>query len=529
MNTSELLLLAARAGMKFWLDGDKLAYRVPNEGMTDELRQEVILHKADLIAMLRKERVEEASAIPRGPSPEEHEGYLSSGQERLWLIERRIGASPLHNLHFRLLWKGLLDREMLAHSLTDIVARHAPLRTTFAALDGAPRAVLESATAVDLTHLDLRDHRAEARASAAEAIILDQQLAPFDIEKGPLMRAAVVTLADDDHVIVVTQHHLVSDGWSVGIFVAELGQCYRAHYLGQDALLPDLPVRYSDFARWQHRRRPEQPYQDRLAWWKEHLTGLAALELPGARRVRTGACDYHGTAQDLAVPSALAGRLKELARQQQCTLYIVLLTAWAILLHRYTGQCGFAVGTVTSGRERLELQNLIGFFTNTVVLRCDLSGNPSVVDAIARLRAETESAFEREVQFADVLLTAGAVRDVSLTPLVQAAFIFENIAMPQIRDPQIGISVILDPQIDGSARGTSKFDLALFMQESGDGIRGIFKYADAQFEPSAFQCLGEHFLTLLESMVQNPSETAGRLGMVSIRERQRLLVDWNGA
>lgn len=527
MNTSELLLLAARAGMKFWLDGDRLAYRVPNERITDELRKEVILHKADLIAMLRKESLDAASAIPRASFNEENEWYLSSGQERLWLIERRIGASPLHNVHFRLLWKGLLDRGMLAHSLTDIVVRHAQLRTTFTEIDGGPRAAALPAAAVDLAHFDLRDHSTEARASAAEALMLDHQLAPFDIENGPLMRTAVITLADDDHVILVTQHHLVTDGWSVGIFVTELGQCYRAHYLGQDALLPDLPVTYSDYARWQRKRQEDRSYQERLAWWKEHLAGLWALELPGTRRVRTGTPDYRGTAQDLAVPSALASRLKELAREQHCTLYTVLLTAWAILLHRYTNQCEFAVGTVTSGRDRVELQNLIGFFTNTVVLRCDLSGNPSVVDAIARLRAETESAFEREAEFADVVLTAGAVRDPSLTPLVQAAFIFENILIPQIRDPEIGINVMLDPEIDGSAQGTSKFDLALFMQESPDGIRGCLKYADAKFESSAFPCVVEHFLALLESIAQNPNETVGRLGMISMRERQQLLVDWN--
>lgn len=527
MNTSELLLLAARAGMRFWLDGDRLAYRVPTEGITDELREEILLHKDDLIAMLRKESLDAASAIPRTPSPDENEWYLSSGQQRLWLIERRIGASPLHNLHFRLLWKGRLDRESLARSFTDILVRHPVLRTNFTELDGAPRAVVSAATAVDLAHLDLRDHSTEARASAADAFMLDHQLVPFDIGKGPLMRTAVITLADDDHIILVTQHHLVTDGWSIGILVTELGQCYRAHYLGQHALLPRLPVRYSDYTRWQHERQAERPYQERLAWWKEHLAGLPALALPAARRVRAGAADYRGTSQDLAVPSALASRLRELARQRHSTLYTVLLTAWAILLHRYTGQYDFAVGTVTSGRDRPELQSLIGFFANTVVVRCDLSGNPSVVDAIARLRAETESAFEREVEFADVVLTADAVRDRSLTPLVQAAFIFENILIPQLRDPETGINVMLDPQIDGAARGTSKFDLALFMQESPDGIRGVLKYADARFESSVFPRVGEHFLALLESIAQNPCETVGRLGMMTARERQQLLVEWN--
>jgi len=525
VNTSELLLLAARVGMKFWLDGDNLAYRVPNEAMTDDLRSEVILHKADLIAMLQKQSLDSESGIWRAPFPEENGGCLSSGQERLWLIERRIGASPLHNLHFRLLWKGSLDQELLARSLTDIVARHAALRTTFTELDGAPRAVISSATAVEPAHLDLRDQPAEARVSAAEAFILDHQLAPFDLGRGPLMQTAVVTLADDDHIILVTQHHLVSDGWSVGIFVNELGKCYRAHHLDQDVLLPDLPVRYSDYARWQRERRAEPAYQERLAWWKEHLTGLAALELPGGRRAHTDILAYRGVTQNFSVPSALAARLKELASSQHCTLYVVLLTAWAILLHRYTNQSDFAVGTLTSGRDRIELQSLIGFFTNTVVLRCDLSGNPSAVDAIARLRAETESALDREVQLADVVLNA--VRHTNRTPLIQAAFIFENIPMPQIADSEIGINAMLDPGIDGSAQGTSKFDLALFIQESSDGIRGCLKYADAQFEPSAFQRLGEHFLTLLGNILLNPCEMVGKLGLVSPREQQQLLIEWN--
>lgn len=527
MNTSELLLLAARADMRLWLDGDKLAYRIPAEGMTDELRNEVILHKAELIALLRKETREAASAIPRTQRPDDSDCQLASNQERLWLIERRIGASPLHNLHFRLLWKGSLDRGLLADSITDIVARHAALRTTFTENDGAPRAVVSPAIAVEVAHLDLRDHPPEARASAADDFIVADQRVPFDLDSGPMMRTAVITLADDDHIVVVTQHHLVTDGWSVGIFLTELGRCYRAHYLDQDAGLPELPVQYPDYARWQREREAEPSYQEDLAWWKGHVAGLSPLELPGASRVRIGVPNYHGTAQDLSVPSALASRLKELARERHCTLYTVLLTAWATLLHRYSSQSDFAVGTATSGRDRPELQDLIGFFTNTVLLRCDLSGNPRFVDAIKRLRAETESAFDREVQFADVVLAAGAVRGAGLTPLIRAAFIFENIPMPQILDPELGVHAMLDPRIDGSAQGTSKFDLALFMQESGDGIRGRIKHADAQFEPAAFQRIGEHFLTLLESVVESPCETVGRLAIVSASERRQLLGDWN--
>lgn len=531
MNTSELLLLAAKAGMKFWLDGDRLAFRVPNEAMTPELRKEVIRHKEDLITVLRRDHLDAVSPIARVALDEKNGSPLASGQERLWLVESRIGPSPVHNVHFRLLWKGVLDRELLAQSLRDIVARHDALRATFTEIDGVPRAIISSDAAVDLVHLDLRDHRPGEKASAVDSFMLAHQRTPFDFERGPLMRTAVITLNDDDHIILVTQHHIITDGWSVGIFLDELDHHYRAHYLGRAASLPKIPLRYSDYAHWQQEHRAQRPYRERLAWWKEHLSGLSPLELPGARSVNEGASDYSGTTQDFSVDFALAVRLKDLARGRHCTIYTVLLTTWVILLHRYANQSSFAVGTVTSGRDHVELDKLIGFFTNIVILRCDLSGNPSAIDAIERLRAEAESTFEREVQFADVVLTAEAVREASLNPFVKAAFIFENMPIPDVLKPEeipgFAGNVTIDPRIDGSAQGTSKFDLTLYMRESHDGIRGVVKYAHSQFETAAFQRLGEHFVNLLQSIVHDPCEKVGRLELMSTRERQELLAGWD--
>ncbi len=531
MNTSELLLLAARAGVTFWLDDNRLAYRAPKGRMTDELRGEIILHKTDLIAMLQRNRLDAAYPIAQAPLSEENKGPLASGQERLWLIERSIGASPLYNLHFRLLWKGVLDRRMLALSIRDIVARHAAMRTTFTEFDGTPQAIVSPDAAVELAHLDLRDHSPDAKARTADSFILDHQRTPFDLERGPLMRTAVITLADDDHILLVTQHHIITDGWSLRIFLTELGQGYRARYLGQHASLPEPPLRYSDYARWEHEWRGEQVYQERLAWWKEHLAGLSPLVLRRPQHMQPGAHDYSGAVHEFSISVALASQLKDLAREQHCTLYTVLLTAWAVLLHRHANQYDFAVGTVTSGRDRMEFQKLIGFFANTMVLRCDLSGNPSVVEAIARLRVETQSVFEREVPFADIVMAAGAVRDASLTPLIQAAFMFPNLPIPEFLSPEdasrIGASVMLDARIDGSVEGTTKFDLSLTVQDSNDGISCYLEYAKAQFTASTVQRLGEHFLILLQSIVRNPHETIGRLRLISRQEQRRLLVEWS--
>jgi hypothetical protein len=533
LNTSELLLLAAKAGVKFWLDGDRLAYRAPNKAMTPELRKEVIRHKADLIAILRKNQLDAVSPIARVPLDEKNGSPLTSAQERLWLVANRIGPSPVHNVHFRLLWKGILDRELLAQSIADIIARHAALRTTFTEINGAPRALISSEIAVDHVHVDLRDQSPAAKASAVDSFILDHQRTPFDLKEGPLMRTAVITLDNDDHIILVTQHHIITDGWSVGIFLEELGRHYRAHYLGHEAPLPELPVRYSDYAHWQQEHRAQRPYQERLAWWKEHLSGLSPLELPGARDTYEGVLDYSGTTQDFSVDSALASGLKDLAREQHCTIYTVLLTAWVILLHRYANQSAFAVGTVTSGRDQVELDRLIGYFTNIVVLRCDLSGNPSAVDAIARLRAETESAFGHEVQYGDVVLTGEAVRKTSLNPFVKVVFVFENIPIPDILNPEeipgFTANVMLDPRVDGSAQGTTKFDLTLYMQESRDGIRGCVKYAHSQFEATVFERVGEHFANLLQSIVRVPYEKVGRLELMSKQEREKVLGGWDDA
>jgi hypothetical protein len=530
MNTNELLLLAAKSGVEFWLDGDRLAYRAPAGGMTDKLREEVILHKADLIAMLQRARLNVASSIPRTAFSDKDHAPLASGQERLWLIEQRLGAIPLHNVHFRLRWKGILDREALALSLRDIVARHGALRTTFIEVDDIPRAIVSPDSDTQLAHLDLRDYDPDTKHNAADSFILDHQRSRFDLKRGPLMRIAVITFADDDHILLVTQHHIITDGWSVRIFLAELVRSYRARYLGQYAPLSLPPLRYSDYARWQHEVRGEQPYKEHLTWWKEHLAELPPLALPREGRTYPDVADHDGAGHDLSVPAALASQLKALAREQQCTLYTVLLTAWAIMLHRYSNQCDFAVGTVTSGRDRIELQNVIGFFANTLVLRCDLSGDPSVVEAIVRLRVETESAFEHEVQFADVVLAAGAVRDASLTPLIQAAFIFENIPMPDVLNqedaPRTAANIVLDPQADGSAEG-AKFDLALSMMESEDSIKGCLRYAKGQFDAWTIKSLGDHFLILLQSIVRNPHQTVARLELTTREEQQKLLVEWN--
>jgi hypothetical protein len=374
------------------------------------------------------------------------------------------------------------------------------------------------------------------------------QRAPFDLEQGPLTRAAVVTLADEDHVVLVTQHHIVTDGWSLRIFLTDLGRCYMARHLQQPAPPPKAMHSYADFAHWEQRWRDDERYKQNLRWWTEHLAGLSPLALGEPQHARgsashnDGAADHAGAMTEFSVPAGLAERLRDLARARGCTLYTLLLTAWSILLFRYTSQPDFAIGTVTSGRDRAEFQDIVGFFANTIVFRCDLSGNPSALDAIDRVRAETEEVFEREILFADIVMATSGVPDRGLTPLIQAAFMFPNFSAAEFLDPgsegaaQIDAKVTVEARIDGSVEGTSKFELMLTMREEGasptahsggNGLSGYLEYATARFTNDAAKRMTEHFLALLESMTKDPAKKIGKLNMLSQQERQQLLVEWN--
>jgi hypothetical protein len=540
VTTTELLLLAARAGVTFWLDGDRLAYRAPAGRMTGDLRDEVIAHKAELIAMLRRNRLDAAFPVPTASSARDGGSPLASGQERLWLIERRLGRSPLYNIHFRLRWRGRLDHQALELSLRDVVARHPAMRTTFTESDGVPRAITAEAIDMELARSDLRGRPPDD--GTAERLIDEHQREPFDFEAGPLLRATVLTLAEDDHIVLVTQHHIITDGWSLRIFLAELARGYRDHLLGEHQAIPGPVLSFADYVRWEGQWRAGPGYQERLAWWKEHLTDLEPLALhrsgsvPGTEPPGFGPpgavpAGYRGAVHEFRVTAGLAGRLRDLAAARQCTLFTVLLTGWAILLYRHVGQSRFAVGTVTSGREQMEFQPLLGFFANTVVLLCDLSGNPSVTTAISRVQAETEAVFAREIPFADIVRTAGPVPDTGLSRLIQAAFMFPKLPAARFGEPgdaaRVGAEVTVEARIDGSVEGTAKFDLSLTMEETEDGIGASIEYATALFDADMIRRIEQHLLVLLENMAQNPAQPVGRLRLMTQDEQRRLLEEWS--
>jgi amino acid adenylation domain-containing protein len=521
----DILSLAVTRGITFRLEGNELAYRAPKGAMNDELRSALTSRKEELRALLERARASEPpDAIPRGTAPDAEPALLSPGQERLWLIDRMIGESPLYNVHVRLKWTGPVDRAALDRSLANIVLRQASLRTIFCEVAQEPRAVLASSATPLVAYFDLRDYAPEVRQQALQRIARKHRNASFDLARGPLTRVALLALADEDHVLLLTQHHIITDAWSIGLLLSQLAENYRALLRGRPLPLV-RGLQYADYARHAGGRRERHGHRDALAWWQKQLVDLPRLELPYVRS--TGPNAFAGDAYSFSLPPSLVSSLKDLARARRCTLYVVLLTGWAVLLRRYSGQADFAIGTVSSGRERQELHDVIGFFVNTLVLRLDLAGDPTVTDAIDRVRGGFEAALAHEVPFSDVVDTVGAERGGTLNPLIQAAIVFENARASDTDQQENGWSLTFE-KLNAGVEGTAKFDLNLILKEEGRALAACLEYATTLFRPELIERMIGHLVALLADMSARPDARLSELAILSASERRKLFAEWNG-
>ncbi|WP_420895035.1 condensation domain-containing protein, partial [Sorangium cellulosum] len=486
MNIKDLLLAAESRGVALRVDGDNLTFRAPKGALTPELRDALVRHKADVLAFLQAGGGPARAPIPRAPVEETEPSPLSPGQARLWFLDRLVPGSPLYNVYFEVRMRGALDEVALRASLTAITERHAMLRATFPESEGRPSVVVAPARAwdlpvVDLRHLALDDRDAELRRLSAE-----HAAAPFDLTRGPLMRTTLVALGDEDHVLLVGQHHIITDGWSIAVFLRDLAELYRSACTGEPRALSELPIRHVDHVHWQEQELKREDARRSEAWWKEQLAELPRLELPVARAPQAGRT-HAGDACTFALSAELTTRLKSLAARESCTLFVALLTAWATLLHRYSQQVDFGIGTVTAGRDRSELRDLIGFFVNTLVLRCDLSGDPDAVTLMGRLRGVVEGALRhQEVPFDRIVNVTGASREQNVNPLFRACFVLDNMPLPDLSGPGREWTPTLQ-RVDGGVQGTAKFDLSLAMVESEGGLRATIEYTTDLFDAATIE------------------------------------------
>jgi surfactin family lipopeptide synthetase A len=443
---------------------------------------------------------------------------LSYGQERLWFLDRLQPGVAVYNLGTTVPINGEAKVAVLERSLNEVVRRHAVLRTTFATVEGRPVQVIAESAPVALSVVDLREMPAATRGAEAQRLAVREAQRPFDLARGPLLRASLLCI-EGGAFLLLTMHHIVSDGWSLGVLIRELTALYNAYSAGDPSPLPELSLQYADYARWQRQWLQGAVLERELTYWRRQLSGAPALlDLP-TDRPRPAMQTFAGACQQFVVSSTLGEGIRGLSRSCGVTPYMTLLAAFQSLLHRYSGQSDVVLGTPIANRTRVEHEGLIGFFANTLVIRTDLGGNPRFVDLLDRVREVTLGAYaHQDLPFEKLVEELQPSRHLSHHPLFQVMFAYQNVSL---------LSGEAAPAVSsGPIAGTAKFDLLLSLEERGGELQGAFEYNTDLFDHDRIARMVGHFQTLLSSIVASPEQRLCELGLLTEVEQRQLLVLW---
>ncbi|MCP4663218.1 MAG: AMP-binding protein, partial [bacterium] len=471
-------------------------------------------------AALRRE--ERSETPPLRPVARDAPLPLSFAQQRLWFLDRLEPGSAVYAIPTSLVLGGRLHRRALSRALNEIVRRHEVLRTRFATVDGEPFQVIAPEPELPLALVDLGGLGETPRRLEVRRLASAQARRPFDLARGPLLRATLLRRGDDQHTLLLAVHHIAFDGWSAGVFLNELSVLYRAFSAGEASPLPELAVQYADFAGWQRQWLRGEVLERQLGYWREQLAGLPVLELP-TDRPRPAVQSFRGGSESLRLPAELHDRLRALSRERGTTMFMTFLAAFQVLLGRITGEANLAVGSPIAGRNRAEIEGLVGFFVNTLVLRGDLRGDPSFGELLARVREVALGAYaHQDVPFESLVEALDPERNLSQNPLVQVLFLFQN-APAGTADfgPELRVG------IEGVATGEAKFDLTLGLVEGEGGLRGGLEYNVDLFDASTIHRLLRHFRALLENVAAFPDCGLSQLSLLAGVEQHQLLREWN--
>lgn len=439
--------------------------------------------------------------LPILPRTREQSHYpVSFSQRRLWLLDRREPGSIAYNMPLALRLTGALNREALGRTLSEIIRRHEMLRTTFAEHDGEPRQVIHPPRPL---HLEAEEIGAALEASEREAemlrLALEESQRPFDLGAGPLFRVRLLGLGDEEHVLLLTMHHIISDGWSLGVFFREMAALYNAYVRGEESPLPELAIQYADFAHWQREWLTGRVLEQQLSYWGPQLGGkLPVREFP-TDFPRAAAKSHRGANESFLLPAELTVRLKELCRRRGATLYMTLLAAWQLTLARETGQDEVVVGSPIASRTREETEPLIGFFTNMLLLRTNLSGAQSFREVLRRVREVCLGAYEyQDVPFDKLVEELRPGCDLSWSSLFHARFSLESTSGGRLELEGLELGTVRV----GGAAPTTRFELSLSMREAAGELAGDLTYRIELFTPERMRGMREHYLRVLESAVR---------------------------
>jgi amino acid adenylation domain-containing protein len=483
-------------------------------------RQEEI-RSAERPELLRTKGIGDQSApgiVPRttaGPCP------LSLAQQRLWLLEQLTPHCSTYNIPVGMRLTGRLNVAALERSVNLIIERHESLRTTFFVVEGQPLQQVAAPGSIQLAAIDLRPLGSAERERMLYRLADEERQRPFDLVHGPLLRTLLLRLADDEHILLLTIHHIVFDAWSEGVLIGELTTLYAAIAADQAASLPDLPIQYADVALWQRDPMQGAIRDGQLAYWRQQLANVLVLDLP-TDYPRPDTRSYKGAQQSFHWPAALSAELHALSRREGVTLFTTVLAAFNVLLQRYSGEHDLAVGAPIGGRNRREIEPLIGFCANTLVLRSDLSGNPCFRDLLQRVHDTVLMAYaHQDVPFEQVVEAVQPECDLSRTPLFQVLFALQSAPTTALALPDMQIAPFDVPFAHAG------FDLTVSLRDMSSGLRGQIGYNTELFSAATIQRLIGHFEVVLQSIVADPGQHIGMLPLLTEAEHRQILRDWN--
>jgi amino acid adenylation domain-containing protein len=446
---------------------------------------------------------------------------LSFTQQRLWFLDELEPGLPIYNIPAAIRLTGALDINALTSSLNEVVRRHEVLRTIFISIDGRPRQVILPSMTLRIPVDELDQFSAAEQETRVRELRDAEAREPFSLSHGPLLRARMLQLARHDHILLLTMHHIISDGWSTGLFVRELTSLYESFTDETPSSLLALEIQYADFAVWQREWAESEEHEEQLEYWRQKLQGAAhILELP-TDHTRPAIRSFRGATQSVSLGKDLTQKLKELSQSEGVTLFMTLLAAFQVLLYRYTRQNDILVGTPIANRNQVETERLIGFFANTLVLRTVLSDLP-FREILGSVRETCLGAYaHQELPFEKLVEVLHPERSLSNSPLFQVMFVLRNAPQTPLALPDLTL------QLMDAHSATAKFDLTLSITEAGQELQGSLEYSTDLFEAGTIKGMVQHLTTLLEGIAAGPEQRISELPLLSVAERERLLTGWN--
>ena len=521
MTTLELLSHLRSKEIEIWADGDQIGYRAPKGALTPDLRKELASRKLEILALLRQaDTVTSPAAFPLKRVSRAGDLPLSFAQQRLWFLNQ-LGTGSAYNIPLAIRLIGLPNIKALKDSLNEIIRRHEALRTTFRSSGGRPVQVIAEKMSFDMPLMDLSGQPRAEREVEAKRLASAEAMRRFDLVKGPLFKAALIRLSEDEHILVLTMHHIITDGWSMGVFTAELATLYKAYCNGEASPLPGLSIQYVDFAHWQREWLQGAVLEKQLSYWRKQLEGVPVLQL-FTDRPRPSVQSYEGARQNIALSRTLTGALNDLSQRQGVTLFMTMLAAFQTLLFRYTEQEDIVVGSPIAHRNRTEIEGLIGFFVNNLAMRTDLSGNPTFCELIRRVQRVARGAYEhQDLPFEKLVEKLNPERNMSHNPFFQIMFGIQNVPAEELQLPGLVLTPFAIEHV------TAHFDIEINLWEKPEGLSGRVVYNTDLFDESTIARFVGHYETLLESIVDDPDQCISEVPILTDTERKQVLVDWN--